>query len=99
MQLERLDANVSKASAATDHYRMCPGIQQRDSFFHRVVSGEPCIGQCRNILRPGLGVEFDHGSRAGLEKLGKAAIDVDAGEGALAAMHIVASATMSTKSA
>ena len=93
-RLERLDADVSEASAAADHNRVRSGIEQRDRFLDGMVGGEPRIGQGRHILWLDLGIELDYRPRTGLEKLGKASVGVDPGEGAAAAMHIVARAAM-----
>ena len=61
---EALDADVAEPAGPDDHTGRTR-IEQRDRLAHRVVCGDASIGQRRDVLGLGLGVELDAGPRRG----------------------------------
>src|SRR5580658_8475856 len=84
-----LDADVTEAARADDHAGGAR-VEQRDRLAHRVVRGDPRVGQRRDVLGLGRRVELDAGPRGGEQVLGHPAVTGQARERAVGAVHVVA---------
>jgi hypothetical protein len=96
--LEALDGDVTQA-ACPDHDRLRAGIEDRRRFLHRVVGGEARVGESGHVLRLQSGIELHQRSRGGLEQVGEAAVDADAREPPVAAVHVVRGAARAAEAA
>ena len=78
-------------ATGADHHTGRPRIQQRDRLAHRVVGGDPRVGQRRDIRRLGRRIELHAGPRRGQQEVGHPAVVVaQAREKGLTAVHVVA---------
>src|SRR3954454_15783140 len=86
--LQALDADVPEPAGA-DHHRLRARAQHRDRLLDGVDRGQPGVGERGD--RGGLQrrVELDLRAGAGEQEVGEAAVAVDAGEGAVDAVHVV----------
>ena len=76
-------------TAGTDDHGVLARHQMACGFLGDAVGGEPRVGVGRHILgREALG-QLDQGTLAGVQEVGVAARRVDAGEAALARVHVV----------
>src|SRR5215469_14734820 len=76
---QALDADVAEPARAHEHAGGAGG-QQRDGLAHRVVGGDPGVGQRSDVLRLGLRVELHAGARRGAQEPGHPAVAGQAGE-------------------
>jgi hypothetical protein len=67
-------------------------VQQRGRLLDRVVGGQAGVGQRGDVLGVQDRVELDHRPRGGLEQVGEPAVDRDAREEVVLAVHVVAGA-------
>ena len=89
---QALDADVAEPAGA-DHDGGGAGVEVGDHLADRVVRRDPGVGQGRDVLGPGLGVELHAGAGGGLEVLRHPAVRaVQPGEDRLHAVHVVAGA-------
>jgi hypothetical protein len=75
--------------AGADHDAGRPGIQQRDRLLHRVIGGNPGIGERRDILRLRRRIELDAGAGGSQQVLGHPAIGGQPGERGVLAVHVI----------
>ena len=86
---ERLDADMAEAAGADDH-GVLARHQMSGGLLGDAVGGQPGVGVGRHVLRREALGQFDQGTLAGVQEVGVAARRVDAGEAALARVHVVA---------
>src|SRR6185312_5342865 len=91
-RLQALHADVTEATSTNNHNART-GFEHRDRLLHRVDRREAGVGERSDVLGLERGVELDHRPGGRLQEVGEAAVTVDAGEGAVQAVHVVARAT------
>ena len=85
------------ADAQQQH--VATGVEQFRGLLGGAIGGDPGIGHRRDAERRDAGVQLDHRAFVGLEILGKAAVQPEAGELAMVAIHVVAIAAFQTDAA
>jgi hypothetical protein len=85
---QALDADVAEAAGSDDHGGGA-GVEQRQRLAHRVIGGDPGVGERGDVLRLRRGVELDAGAGRGEQVLGHAAVGGQTGERGVLAVHVV----------